>query len=165
MDEQEFLDILRKSLVNKIPESEIDNNINYYNNYISSSNTQGTTKEERLTELGDPRLIARTIVDAYKMSKNSIHSPYRNQNTTEYEDSSYSDEKENNHNNQGRAWNVKFHSTNMPWYQKIIGVLILVLIFIIVIIIGGVLLNVFFAIGVPILIILFIISFISKMLR
>ena len=62
MSKEEFLDTLRKVLARELSESEVADNINYYWNYIEQQIASGKTEEQVLQELGDPRLIARTIL-------------------------------------------------------------------------------------------------------
>ena len=61
MSKQEFLDTLRRALARELSESEVADNINYYWNYIEQQVASGKSEEQVLSELGDPRLIARTI--------------------------------------------------------------------------------------------------------
>lgn len=41
----------------------VEDNVRYYQNYISQEIASGKSEKEVLEELGDPRLIARTIID------------------------------------------------------------------------------------------------------
>ena len=62
MSKQEFLDTLRRALARELSEGEVADNINYYWNYIEQEIAFGKSEEQVLSELGDPRLIARTIL-------------------------------------------------------------------------------------------------------
>ena len=62
MNKTEFLDELKTALEGSVPESVIAENLNYYDNYISGEIRSGRGAEEIFEELGDPRLIARTII-------------------------------------------------------------------------------------------------------
>lgn len=62
MNKQEFLEKLRMALSGKVSPSVVAENVNYYEDYINVEIRKGRTEEEVLNELGDPRLIARTIV-------------------------------------------------------------------------------------------------------
>ena len=64
MSKQEFIDGLRAALNGRIDSRLVIENINYYEDYINTQIGMGRTEEEVLEELGDPRLIARTIIDA-----------------------------------------------------------------------------------------------------
>ncbi len=63
MNKQEFLEKLRLSLGGKLSGSQVAENVNYYEEYINTEIRKGKSEEEVLEELGDPRLIARTIVE------------------------------------------------------------------------------------------------------
>ena len=62
MTKQEFLDGLRRSLVSGLAASEVNEHINYYSQYIDSQIRMGTSEEEVMASLGDPRLIAKTLL-------------------------------------------------------------------------------------------------------
>ncbi len=81
MSKKEFLSVLRESLEGYIPKDEVEKNIKYYRNYFDES---GMPEKETLDELGEPRLIARTIIDAYKASKGPMADYYTEQARSEY---------------------------------------------------------------------------------
>ena len=62
MNKSEFLKILKESLSVSLEKSAIDTQIKYYDDYISNEIKNGKTEKEVLDELGDPRLIAKTIM-------------------------------------------------------------------------------------------------------
>lgn len=62
MNKQEFLDRLRLALSGRIPAAQIEGTIGYYLDYINTEVRKGRSEEEVLQTLGDPRLIARTII-------------------------------------------------------------------------------------------------------
>lgn len=64
MTKQEFLQGLRSELDGRVPYSVIQENISYYDSYISGEMAKGEREEQVTESLGSPRLIARTIVDA-----------------------------------------------------------------------------------------------------
>ena len=63
MDKNEFLDILRSQLSGQMPEGQINTHIQYYRNYIEERMQSDNSESEVMRELGDPRLIARTLLD------------------------------------------------------------------------------------------------------
>lgn len=63
MNRQIFIDTLRRALYGKIDDFALADHMRYYENYISQEIASGKTEEEVLRELGDPRLIARTILE------------------------------------------------------------------------------------------------------
>lgn len=61
MSREEFLKILKESLSMSLEKDAINAQINYYDKYISDETKKGRSEKEVLDELGDPRLIAKTI--------------------------------------------------------------------------------------------------------
>lgn len=97
MDREEFLAILRESLAGYIPGAEVEENIAFYRNYFQEA---GKPEEEVAAELGDPRLIARSIIEAYKASKGPMADYYEEQARSEYSQSQAPEEDEGD----GRKW-------------------------------------------------------------
>lgn len=64
MDKQDFIDRLRAALNGKVTPGQVIENVNYYEEYINTQIRKGRTEEEVLADLGDPRLIAKSIVTA-----------------------------------------------------------------------------------------------------
>lgn len=64
MTKKQFLEELRVSLEGMASPMVIQENLNYYENYINEQIQNGRTEEDVLNELGSPRLIARSIMDA-----------------------------------------------------------------------------------------------------
>lgn len=71
MDRYEFLSALRAALNGKVPATTVEDNVRYYEEYIEVQLRQGKSEEEALAALGDPRLLARTIVEANKYAENA----------------------------------------------------------------------------------------------
>lgn len=64
MDKYEFITNLQGHLTGKISTEKLREITAYYNDYIDSRIRKGKTEEEVLSELGDPRLLAKTITAA-----------------------------------------------------------------------------------------------------
>ena len=64
MSKQEFLTELRMALSGKMGSAQIEEHARYYEEYMNAQIRKGKTEEEVLAELGNPRLIARSILDA-----------------------------------------------------------------------------------------------------
>lgn len=62
MSKQEFLDSLRRSLSGGLDTQQINDHIRYYSEYIDSQIRIGVSEEEVMTSLGEPRLIAKTLL-------------------------------------------------------------------------------------------------------
>ena len=72
MKRAEFLTKLREHLAFELPERLVKENVDYYNNYISEEVRNGKREQQVLEELGDPQLIARTVIDAAKSGADGI---------------------------------------------------------------------------------------------
>lgn len=66
MTKYEFIDRLRAALSISLNYNTVNENVRYYEDYIDTQIRQGRTEREVLEELGDPRLIAKTIIEANK---------------------------------------------------------------------------------------------------
>lgn len=63
MDRDEFLRTLREALSGEVAPNIIEENIRYYDAYISDEVRKGRSEREVIEELGGARVIARTIID------------------------------------------------------------------------------------------------------
>ncbi len=63
MTEEQFLSELREAMEGSVSPSFVNENIRYYEEYISTERQKGRSDEDIMGLLGDPRLIARTLVD------------------------------------------------------------------------------------------------------
>ena len=72
MNKQEFVDRLRMALNGRVSPGLVMDNVNYYQDYINTEIRKGRTEEEVLESLGDPRLIARTLLD----TETGANAPY-----------------------------------------------------------------------------------------
>lgn len=64
MNKQDFIDRLRAVLTGKLSAEQVQEHVNYYEDYINTQIRMGSSEEDVLGTLGDPRLIAKTIVEA-----------------------------------------------------------------------------------------------------
>ena len=87
MNRNEFLRILRESLEMSLEKDAINVQLDYYDKYISDEMKKGKTEKEVLEELGDPRLIAKTIktvntgegIKKTSSDENDYNNDYRSQ--------------------------------------------------------------------------------------
>lgn len=84
MNQDDFIRAFQEALAGKVSEHIIRENTEYYRNYISTQVAQGMREADVLASLGDPRLLAKTVVESQKFS-NEGQSSYRD---------AYSDSKE-----------------------------------------------------------------------
>ena len=86
MTKQDFILELRMVLSGKLDSSKIDAHARYYEEYINAEVRNGKSEKEVLEMLGNPRLIARSILDAEGVSGNA----YAQDGATADESGSYS---------------------------------------------------------------------------
>lgn len=169
MTKNEFLELLRTALLGEIPDTEIESNMKYYEEYIRSEGYK-ISEEEVINQLGDPRLIAKTIVDTYQIS----HEPMfrnTNRNNTFYDTESTNYESDannysyNNKSNKSNDRSYNFHvSSSLTWIQKTLIIAIIILLMIVLVFVGGILLNIFFTIAIPLLLIYIVYKIIKEAL-
>ena len=63
MDRLEFLDKLKEALMQDLGEQAVQENVTYYNQYMNDEIKSGKSEAEVIDMLGDPWIIARTIID------------------------------------------------------------------------------------------------------
>lgn len=71
MKKREFLDRLKAALMHRINSQAVVENVNYYEDYINTQVRMGMKEEEVIAKLGDPRLLAKTIIDSEKRKGNA----------------------------------------------------------------------------------------------
>ncbi len=156
MTKNEFLSILRDSLAGNVPSDVINENIGYYKDYIENNDK---TESQVLEELGDPRLIARTITDSFIAEKGPMADFYTKQAREEYRgDSSYTSSYDDDN------YRNEYHHFSLKWYDKLLGIIIIVVVAMLVLALGAVAIGIFFRIILPLIVIYFIVKFIMERL-
>ena len=142
MTRKEFLQILYDSLAGEIPEREIQNNLNYYEDYIKTQ-AANRSEEDVRAQLGNPQMIAKSIIEAFKASGQPfIRNNYHNTSSKE-QYSAYEEEKPKNKS----AYHI-----NLPgWVGTIVSILIVCIILYVFFWIGGVAFCLIIRFGVPLL--------------
>lgn len=120
MSRQEFLQRLRDTLIGEVPGNVIEENLRYYDDYIRTEAAKGQTEEEVTAAIGDPRLIAKTIMEATENVRDggyrTEYDSYQGQGQTVYEEEAET----------GRS----FHFIDLnKWYWKLLAVVVTVLFF------------------------------------
>ena len=133
MDRNEFVSTLRAALTGEVSPAVVEDNVRYYQDYISQEIASGKSEKEVLDSLGDPRLIARTIIQT---NGGDNRSGYRNTvyGNGEYREAagqnvhrSYTEEEDGYGTHQSKVGNVL---AKLPgWVWLILGILVVVLIF------------------------------------
>lgn len=123
--------------------------VRYYEDYIQSQVQKGRSEEEVLRQLGDPRLIARTLLDTDVDSGQGNYEEYSTY-TEPHSDSGY---------RRPDSGGGHFHRLDLStWYGKLFVVLIAVIVVLALVSIISAVLPFFIALAV----ILFVISIINK---
>ncbi|MCQ2530175.1 MAG: DUF1700 domain-containing protein [Lachnospiraceae bacterium] len=88
MGKNEFLTVLRGQMTGRIPTGEVNAQLDYYRAYIDSEVAKGISEERVVEELGDPRLIAKTLIESTNRAAEAAgyDGPYR-KSTDSYDDS------------------------------------------------------------------------------
>lgn len=120
MNTTEFLETLGAQLAGQMQEGKAAAHVRYYRDYIGEQIRKGRSEEEVLAELGDPRLIAKTLVDTDPEAGQEIYSSYGDQ---EYEEAGYG----NSDYDRMQHSQVKHRSYKLDlttWYGKAIVIII-----------------------------------------
>lgn len=140
MDKNEFLDILRSQLSGQMPEGQINTHIQYYRNYIEERMQSGNSESEVMRELGDPRLIARTLLD----TETGANAPYFDA-ASAYEQDSGSE----------RVKQKSFRLDFSTWYGKLFAILIAAIVLVILFVLLGILIPIMVVAGIIIYLVRF----------
>ena len=155
MSRQEFLDGLRTALNGEVAPSVIRDNLSYYEGYISDEMKKGRREEDVLGGLGDPRLIARTIIDTSGGGQSSYQQAGQQSGYYQEESGEASGNSDRGFRAEfnGNGWNMRYDKPKRPWFEKaLIAVVIILAVFLVISMITG-LISFLFPILVPLLII------------
>lgn len=136
MDRNEFVSTLRAALTGAVSPAVVEDNVRYYQNYISQEIASGKSEKEILDGLGDPRLIARTIIDTQGDGSYESSQTY-----TYYDDEPEEQKGFHAEINDEGGIDIKYKKFNFnTWYGKLlVAVVIIAVIVLIGAIIGGIL--------------------------
>lgn len=152
MEKEEFLRTLGGALSGEVPQHIIQENLRYYDNYISDEMRKGRTEADIIEELGGPRIIAKTIIDAAEAGGEALGENGQSgfgqggfsQSDYGQTDSYTEDDRRDGYGSfdpfHRESGSGSFHVYNLnKWYWKLIGIAVLVLvIFAVFTIIGGI---------------------------
>lgn len=149
MTKKDFLEGLRKALANDLSGSIIQENVDYYHQYINDEMRKGKSEEEVVAELGDPWAIAQTIIDSVEIQGNA-----KTQEGYGYEPGPQAYEQQKSQNTQVHVFGLD------SWWKVLLLVLGIIGIFaLVIVVVGGI-----FSLLAPILVPLIIIAFIFRLL-
>ena len=155
MTKHEFLDILNTQLAGQLSSSDTASHVAYYRDYIDTEIKNGRKESDILDDLGDPRLIARTIIDTSPTSSIYGDSPeYSGSSENRYftePDPLYSDS------DSGRFRKHRYHLDLTTWYSKLLVIILAVVVILLLFILMG--------IRIPVAVIVFLIAFLISRFR
>ena len=122
MTKAEFLDRLKVALNGKISASLLGENMTYYSEYIDTQIYMGRSEQEVMDMLGDPRLIARTIIQTN--GTETVEEASCRENTS-HDDMSYGSTEYDNPYNYSGGNEIKVR-TIPGWLWTVIAVVIIV---------------------------------------
>lgn len=162
MDKQAFVNELKAALEDEVRGSVINENMAYYRQYIDDEIAKGRPESEVMDELGDPRLIAKTIIEAESVShpEGSGHRGYSDITEDDLEDAGWFGKKHKKR----QGPNIRFYDLN-KWYVKLIGVLLVVAVMTLLILLFQGLFYLLFRFAGPIFLIFLLVWFVRNMRR
>lgn len=130
MTKREFLESLRLALNGKVTSGQLTENLDYYEEYINTEIRKGRQEPEVLAGLGDPRLIARTIVQTGGGSRGEQESFSEYGDSAGYADSGQWQDPEDEYGpgRPSRNRNMPLVTRIPPWVWLIVVLLVAVLI-------------------------------------
>lgn len=133
MNKQEFLEGLQHALSGEVPPEVVRENMRYYDDYIQTELQKGRSEADVMGELGDPRLIARTIIDTTPgAGEEVVYETYESSGTG-------SDSRRRTEETGSRSGGVHYYDLS-KWYWKLLGVVLVVMVIaVIVTVVGGLL--------------------------
>lgn len=155
MRKSEFLQELKEALQGEVSGRVLQENLRYYDNYISQETAGGRREEDVIEEIGSPRLIARTIIDSSGAAGN-IPEPGEG----------YYENQGGGYGPQENRGGTGFHSINLnKWYWKLLLLVVVGLfMFTVITVIGGIFALLMRFAG-PIILIWLVYTFIKSMKR
>lgn len=137
MNREEFLQGLQQALSGQIPPSAVQDNLRYYDDYIRTEIRKGRTEAQVMEELGEPRLIARSIVDATPGAGEGAFEEYRSFGSRSFGDEhqQYTQEDER----EDARGTIRYYDLN-KWYWKLLGiVLVIAVVTVVIAVVSGIL--------------------------
>lgn len=133
MNRGEFLEGLRNALSGEVPPAVVQENLRYYDEYIRTEIQKGRKEADVMEELGDARLIARTIIDTTPGAGDGGYEAYNGS------AGRYQEERRQQEQTSSRGSGIHYYDLN-KWYWKLLGILLVVgILFLVLTVVGGLL--------------------------
>ena len=164
MNREEFLRGLENALSGNVPPSVVRDNLRYYDDYIRSERQKGRSEADIMDELGDPRLIARTILDTTPGAAEGEYEEYHPFGSFAG-NSGRSSQQENAQQTQSGGYsgsgNIHYYDLNKWYWKVILSVVVIAILFVLFALVGGIFTILIHLAG-PILLIWLIYTFIKN---
>lgn len=140
MSKEEFLRELEEALAGDVPEAVIRDNVSYYGSYLSQEMAKGRSVEEIVGEIGEPFIIAKTIIEhseaVGEAAGDGGYGSYQNT----YSDSGSQGQSRYQGEDQGQSTFSNMHYIDLnKWYWKVLAIVVLFMVISVVFnIIGGI---------------------------
>lgn len=129
MTKNEFLNLLREDLDGMVSQQVINENIAYYSSYFEEEMAKGRSEEDIYSELGNPSLTARTIIDANEDPADVTYEEVYTEDGQADDQGYYQDDR--GYNPYGNV-QVK----ELKWYHMVLILAVIVIIFGLIIVVG-----------------------------
>lgn len=160
MTREEFLSQLRLALQGKVSSGKVQENVNYYNDYIIEEIRKGKSETEVLEMLGDPALLAKTIIAADDAGRHPRDTIYDSDNSTAYSSKRGRDSDGTSFGYSGGGRMHMLHMNN--WWQKLLLILAVVMIILLIVTVVTGLVRIFAPLVIPILVIMLVVRVIGR---
>lgn len=152
MTRTEFMDSLQRALAGSLTSSTVNENMRYYEEYFDTQIRSGKSEEEVVNSLGDPRLLAKTIIQAAKYQARNYGGDAPEYDEV-YEDGSQGDRQAR------ESRNFSPHVYRMPgWLLIVLGVAVLCLVIGIV----GSVLSLLLPVAIPVLCVVILVRWLQR---
>lgn len=160
MTKNEFLEGLMAALNGEVSKAAVNENVRYYKDYIEQEVQRGKSEQEVLDQLGDPALIARTIIDTSGSGQSGYSDTYGQEST--YSSSQGASEAQKGFHtefNEEGGFDVKYGRFKVnSWYGKLILIVAVVAVIVLVVSLISGLISLVAPILLPVLLICFLLS-------
>lgn len=155
MTKNEFLSVLREDLDGLVSQQIINENIAYYGSYFDEQMASGRSEQDICTELGNPSLTARTIIDA---NEDVIDAGYEEE---IYSEDGQGDDQGYYQDDRGYNPYGNVQVKELKWYHMVLILAVIVVIFGLIIVVGVAAITYLW----PLLLVLLIYSMIKRSMR
>ena len=126
MNKDEFLRRLEDALSGEVPASVIRENLNYYADYLSQELGKGRTMDEIIEEIGEPNIVARTIINSAEAAGETGDGHGSFEDASPRDDDRRSTYSQGSYQN-GSAPNIHYFDLNKYWKLALVVILFLVI--------------------------------------